>query len=253
MHICINLQFLENIKSADLLTYIALLLAYIAYTWSVNRDLEAWKSLFISFKNDLESQKNWLASEYFNETYKEKNSFNPYKIIYPLSFESLPEIIQRGVSEFSWISKNFIRQLSLFNERVIAFNDLLDHIKKVVTADPIRTERLKDKLNNLGLDKGSVEFDDLKRKIFEMKKKYEKYNDFYLAEQIRRLNKIVHVDLIGNKNKEDKLHFLYCEISKELNKILANFERKRPFFIYYRWVIVLGSLPLFVLIESLLK
>ena len=132
MNICLNLQFLSEIKSGDLLTFLALVLAYIAYVWSVNRDLEAWKSLLISFKNDLDSQKAWLGSEYFNKAYEDKNSFNPHNIIYPLPFESLPEIIRRGITEFSWISSEFTRQISLFNERVIAFNDLLDHKKRLL-------------------------------------------------------------------------------------------------------------------------
>ncbi len=250
MNPCLNLQFLSEIKSGDLLTFLVLILAYIAYAWSVNRDLEAWKSLFISFKNDLDSQKSWLGSEYFEGTYKDKNSFNPYKIIFPLSFESLPEIIRRGVAEFSWISSKFTNQISLFNERVIAFNDLLDHIKKTITADALTTERLKDKLNDLGLDKDSVEFDDLKKKIFEAKKTDA---DFYLAEQVRRFNRIVHVDMIGNKSKEDKLHYLYYQINVELDKILENFDKKKPFFIKYKWLIILLSIVLFVFIELLLK
>jgi len=250
MNICLNLQFLTEIKLGDLLTFLALILAYIAYTWSVNRDLEAWKSLFISFKNDLDSQKAWLGGEYFKETYKDKNSFNPYKIIFPLSFESLPELIRRGVAEFSWISSKFTNHLSLFNERIIAFNDLLDLIKKTITANALITERLKDKFNDLGLDKDSVEFDDLKKKIFEAKKTDA---DFYLAEQVRRFNRIIHVDMIGNKSKEDKLHYLYSQIDEELDKILKDFDNKKPFFIKYKWLDILLSIISFMLIELFLK
>ena len=250
MNICLNLQFLTEIKSGDLLTFLALILAYIAYVWSVNRDLEAWKSLFISFKNDLNSQKSWLGSEYFENTYKDKNSFNPYKIIFPLSFESLPEIIRRGVAEFSWISNKFTNQLSLFNERIIAFNDLLSHIKKSVTANPVVTEKLKDKLNDLGLDKGSVEFDELKNKISVAKKMDD---NFYLAEQIRKFNRIIHVDMIGNCSKKDKLHYLYSQINEELEKILEDFDKKKPFFIKYKCLIILLSIIFFMLIELFLK
>ena len=248
--ICFSFEFIQEITTSGLLTYLALVLAYVAYTWSVNRDFDSWKSLFISFKNDLESQEAWLASEYFKETYEDKNSYNPYKIIFPLSFESLPEIIRRGVAEYSWISRKFINQLSLFNERIIAFNSLLDHMKKVVSANPTISEKLKDKLNDLGLDKNSVRFDELKKKIFELKKDDE---TLYLAENIHRLNRIAHVKLIGNKNKKDKLHYLYCEITKELENILNNFDKKRPFFIRYKWLLIGLSVPLFIIIEVLLK
>lgn len=245
-----NLQFIQEIKSTDLLAYSALILAYIAYVWSVNRNLDSWKSLFVSFKKDLESQEEWLRSEYFKETYKEKYSYSPSKIIYPLSFESLPEIIRRGVNELPEMSEEFINHLSMFNERVIAFNSALDEVKLICSADPIKSEILKDKLNELGLDKESVEFDELKKKIFSLKKREEIFN---LAENIHRLHKVIHTELIGNKSKQDGLHYLYSKIVKEVKNILDNFDKKRPFFIRYQRYLILISILLFVLIEVLLK
>lgn len=126
----------------------------------------------------------------------------------------------------------------------------MDHIKKVYSSDPVMSEKLKDKLNDLGLDKKDVEFDNFKKEIFELKKKEEIY---YLAENIRRLNRIIHVKLIGNKDKKDKLHYLYSEIKKELKNILDNFDRKRPSFIRYKWLLIGLSVPLFLLIEVFLK
>lgn len=247
MAICVNLQFF---KSGDVLTYLTLFIAYIAYAWSVNRDWKSWKSLFISFKYDLKNQKPWLGTEYFKGTYKDKDSFNPRKIIHPLSFESLSEIIRRGVAEFSWIQENFIEQLSLFNERVIAFNDVLDYIKKTVTTDPIKTGKLHNKLDDFGLYKGSVEFDELKNKI-----SVEKENDevFYLAERLQRLHKVVHVDLIGNNSNEDKLHYLHLKISEQLEEILKFFDEKKPWFIKYKNLIIIVSLILFILVEWFFK
>lgn len=248
MNICLNFSFLNEIKSTDLLTYLTLILAYVAYTWSVNRDHKSWKSLFVSFKNDLASQRAWLGSEYFADTYRDKNSFNPYKIIFPLSFESLPEIIRRGIAEFSWIPKQFIDLLSLFNERIVAFNSLLDQIKKINSADPIKTEKVKEKLNELGLEDENIGFDELKRKIKEQKESEE---ILYLAENNRRLNKLVHVNLIGNGANDDKLYFLYSKIDRELDNILNIFDKKRPWFIKYKWLIIIISIILFYLIELL--
>jgi len=214
----------------------------------VNRDHKSWKSLFISFKNDLSSQRAWLGSEYFADTYRDKNSFNPYKIIFPLSFESLPEIIRRGIAEFSWIPKQFINLLSLFNERIVAFNSLLDQIKKINSADPIKTEKVKEKLNELGLEDENIGFDELKIKIKEQKESEE---ILYLAENNRRLNKLVHVNLIGNGANDDKLYFLYSKIDRELDNILNIFDKKRPWFIKYKWLIIIISIILFYLIELL--
>lgn len=250
MNICINLFYLKIFRSTDLLTYLALILAYIALVWSVNRDLKAWKSLFISFKNDLEAQAGWLQNEYFNGKYEEKESYSPSKIIYPLSFESLPEIIRRGVAELSGISEDFIKNLSIFNERILAFNSALDQVIQVCSTDPIKSEKLIDMLNEIGLDKHDVSFNEFKTKIYKLKKKEDL---LYLAENIRRLHKVIHVALIGNKNKHDGLHFLFSEINIEVNNIISNFDKKRPMFIRYSWLYILLSLPIFILIEFSLK
>lgn len=249
MNFCLNLDFLLKIKSGDLLTYLALFLAYIAYVWSVNRDFRSWKSLFISLKADLKNQKQWLENEYFSETYNyDKSSFSPKKIIFPLSLESLSEIIRRGPKEFNWIRDEFVDQLSLFNERVEAFNKLLDQIRQVVSADPIVTERLIDQLNDLGFNNEDIGFDEFKSQIRDKKRSNE---ILYLAENIRRLNRAVHVNLIGNKNDEDKLHYLYSKITEELENILKIFDKKRPWFVRYKWLIVGVSIPLFILLENL--
>lgn len=248
MNLCLDLEFLQNVKSGDLLTYLALVLAYVAYIRLVNHDLTFWKSIFISFKKDLETHRAWLINEYDRRTYNDKNSYSPAKIIFPPVLESLPEIIRRGAAEIPWVSDKFISNLSLFNERIIAFNSALDHIKQVCSADPVTSEKLKDKLNKLGLDKGSVGYSFFKRKISKLKKSDDM---LYLAENIHRLHKMVHVELIGNQSNQDKLQFLYSEITKELKNIINNFDMKRPGFIRYKWLILGLSLISFVLIENI--
>jgi hypothetical protein len=238
--------FVGQFNLENLLTFVALLLAYIAYQWSVDRDLESWKSLFISLKKDLECQSSWLDSEYFAGSYRDKNSFNPYKIVYPLSFESLPEIIRRGIAEIGWIPESFLEKITLFNERVIAFNQVLDYMKLSCTSNPIVAERLKTRLNEIGLEKPDVQFNDFKKKIHDDKSKDEV---LYLAEQTRRLNRILHTDLIGSQDKEDKLNYLYTEIIKELKDILDVFDRKKPFVIKYRNLMIIFSILIFVLLE----
>lgn len=248
--VCLNLEFLRNIESSDLLTYIALIIAYFTYIWSIDRGLKSWKSLLISFKKDLESQSSWLASEYTKESYKDKNSFSPTKVIYPLSFESLPEIIRRGIAELSAdVSEEFISNLSLFNERIVAFNSVLDNVKSICSSDPITSDRLKDKLNNLGLDKESIEYDVFKRNVFKSKKKD---IDFYLAENINRYQKVIHIDLIGNQSKSDSLHYLYTKITADLDGILKNFDKNKPFFVKYKWWFFVISIPIFIFIENIL-
>lgn len=253
MIICFDFNYWKEIKSADLLTYSALVLAFLAYCRSVNRDLESWKSLLISLRSDLKIQENWLGNNgYFQETYNDKKSFSPLKIIYPLSFESLPEIIRRGAKELPGVSDKFINWLSLFNERVMAFNSALDHIKNLVSNNPVMSEKLNEKLVELGVNKNEEElkFSDFKEKIRRLRKEDD---IFHLATNIRRLNRMVHVEIIGNKNKEDKLNYLYHKIIKNLDGILNDFDERRPFFIKYQKSIIVMTLLVFFLIEIFFK
>lgn len=237
------------INSSDLLTYLALVLAYSAYVWSVERDFQSWKSLFISIKKEMETHKSWLSGEYFLKTYKDKNSYLPSKIIYPLSFTSIPEIIRRGASENPKISNDFIGLLSIFNERVNAFNSVLEQIRICSSSNPLLSEELIDKLKLIGLEDKNVSYEDFKKKIFSLKKKDKTY---FLAENLHRLNKVIHLDLIGNK-KNGMLNFLYQKIDNDLNHILNSFEDQKPFFIKYKNLIILLSVVMFIFIEILLK
>ncbi|KKP79789.1 MAG: hypothetical protein A2271_02305 [Candidatus Moranbacteria bacterium RIFOXYA12_FULL_35_19] len=254
MIICIDLNFWKEIRSADLLTYFAVVLAFYGYCQVLSRDLESWKALFISLKSDLEILgKSWLGGDgYSQETYTDKKSFSPLKIIYPLKFESIPEIIRRGAKELPCISDKFIDHLTLFNERVIAFNSALDHIKKIVSTNPIMSEELNERLNGLGIKESEekVKFNDFKNEIRNLKKK-EKI--FHLAENIRRLHRAVHVEIIGNRDNQDKLNYLYHEITEELNEILDNFDKRKPVIIRYKVCIIIVSLFVFFMIEIFLK
>jgi len=201
----------------------------------------------------LKSQGAWIGgSGYFQETYRDKKSYSPFKIIYPLSFESLPEIIRRGAKELSGITDEFIENLSLFNERTLAFNSALDHIKKIVSFNPMISEKLNERLIDLGINKSEEEvgFNYFKNEIRELKKKE---GIFHLAENIRRLHRAVHVEIIGNSDKNDKLNYLYHKITKEIENALNNFDKRKPLFIRYQKTIIITSLLIFFLIEIFLK
>lgn len=228
----------------NLLTLIALILAFFAYRWSVIRYFDSWKSLFISFKNDLYSQKNWLSTPYSHYSYKE--AYDPGKIIFPLSFESLPEIICKGVAEVSGISNEFINQLSLFNERILAFNSLLDNIKQTITADPILTKKTEYKLLDIGLSDRRITFEQFEsklEKLIENTNSEEEKNIYYLAKSIQSLNKTIHVGLISVAEKEDGLHSLYVKINGQVDVIINNFNKKIPLYIRKWWL-----LPSFLII-----
>lgn len=256
MNIYLNFSSSKLIDSGDLLTFFALLLAYIAYTWSVNRDLESWKSLLLSFKSDLDIYESWLGGDgYTDGSYKDKESFSPAKHIFPLSLESLSEIIRRGLGELQGVSLEFNSHISIFHERVVAFNTALDHITLACSANPAMSERLQEQLKNLGLRESydDVSYDTYQKNIEKLKQNKDNEELYYLAKNIRRLNWVVHVSLIGNKNTPDKLHYLFTEIRRELDDIIINFDRRKPSFIWYKPAILVISTMAFLVIEYFLN
>lgn len=256
MDIYINLESSKYLDAISLfVAYIALLIASMAYIWSVNRDFAALKALLVSFKNDLDYYDAWLGRDgYSQETYNVKNSFCPVKPIYPLSNDALTEIIRKGLDGLSKASPSFSSRLSIFNERIIAFNSSLDQLNWASSANPIATEKLQEKLVELGLRKTEDElsYNSFKESIEELKKDKVHQDLYYLATNIRRLNYNIHIDLISNKNHPDKLNYLYSEIKNELNSLLINFDRNKPKPIYYSPAILVITTMVFLYVVTML-
>ncbi len=159
---CFYLPSLKALSLQTVMAYIALVLAYYAYRKSVLDKYESWKSLLRSFQQDLSAQKNWFNARY-SESYVDKQFINPDKIVYALSFESAKEITRRGIGSLSMISKKLENEIAIFNERVEAFTSLLDYQKRVITADPILSAELRERLKDFEFanpkkDKGTVYF-----------------------------------------------------------------------------------------------
>lgn len=260
MNYCTDWLFINKMESnlnlSSLLALVALLLTFFAYRWSVIRHFNSWKSLFISLKNDLYCQQAWLSTSYPHYSYKEV--YDPGKIIYPLSFTSLPQIIGKGVAELPNISNDFINNLSLFNERIIAFNSLLENVRQVITANPVLTQKMEEKLLDMGLDDRRISFEEFEislKKLVEPNNSLEnsEYREiYYLSKNIQALNKKIHAGLISTPEKLDGLNSLYLKINKETEEILKNFNKKIPFYIRISWLSPILIILLFLILASLI-
>lgn len=253
MSIFLHAELFNDIDCiSHLLTFIALVLAYVGFVWSVKKDFDSLYALLLSFQDDLKYAESWLGRDgYTKETYKDKKSFSPVKVIYPLAFESLSEIIRKGVGGSSGITRDFSEKLALFYERIIAFNSILDNQRMISCANPVLTERLQEKLNELGIKKDEEElsFESFKKSIEALKEDKNSEELYYFATDVRRTNYNLHVELIANEYNLDRLNYLYKEIRKELDLILLNFRKKQPPFVYYWPSFVTVSIILFVGIE----
>lgn len=244
--------YLSSIKSEDLITFIALLLALLAYRKSVLDKYESWRALLQSFLDELASQSSWIGGVYVNN--KEKSWFSPERIVFKLSFESAKEIARRGISDSRVISKELYQQISLFNERVEAFNQQLDYQMHTITANPVLSGHLQDFLENNGLRKRTVLFPRFLSTIDGLKtsnKKADRDSNF-LAHSLYLINDVIHNQLIGNGGRSDSLNYLYNLLSKEIGNKLTEQEKQLPIFfrkLYFGLIILLSCL-IFLFIEK---
>ncbi len=227
-----------------------MLLAYLAYVKSINDKYESWKTLLLSFRADLNAQESWLATGY--SSYNNKDSYSTYKVILPLSFESLKEIIKRGANDNDLrFTEEFIKKISIFNERVEGFNKLLDQQRLVVTSDPVMLFKLDKKLTDFGLYNRDIS-DDLFIKSVENNLKSDQ--DLYaLARNIWVINEHIHVRLISNKDNENGLFSLRIFILNEIENKINKLEFIKPWYIQKSDIIWIFSLIIFLLIEVFLK
>lgn len=234
---CLVLLF-AKIQAADLLTYIAIILAFMGYVKLELDKLNGWKALLHSFKDELEVHAHWISSEYSND-YFDPNSYVAGKVVHPLAFDSLSEIIRRGMADLPIFSKGFTHKIVLLNERIAAFNSLLRTIQLSATTDVQSAIKGARALQNYKDDEG--EFKKMLSKLPERTK--------YFAMNLFLYHKMLHVNLIGNNSSEYSLYSLSTSIYKEVFERLDGFERFMPWYIRYKWQIIILSVPLFGLIE----
>lgn len=250
MILTIDFNFLRNITATDLLTFLAIILAYLAYRKTIKDKYDSWESLLFSLKADFKSQEAWLSTEYIKENYKDKTAFSPRKIIFPLSFGSVQEIINRGATDIGF-SEEFINKISIFKERVDTFNELLTRQAMMSSTNPYITQKVVDALDKIGACDSSVSYENFISSLESLKNSdQESYN---FAKRLHAINTSIHAEIISNKNNEDGLHSLYLFLKEEIENKINNMEKSQPWYIRFNgWILILATI-VFVVIENLLK
>lgn len=247
--------YLSSIKSGDLITFIAFTLAFFAYRKSILDKYDSWKALLKSFLDELKTQSFWIGGIYVNSL--DKEWFSPNKIVFELSFESALEIARRGISDARVISKEIYQQISLFNERIVAFNQQLNYQMHAITTNPALSGSLQDFLENNGLKKRTVLFPAFSLAIDTLQKSKNRTDRemYFLAHRLYLVNNTIHNQLIGNSGQPDSLNYLYNSLQQEISGKLGDYEKKLPIFIRrstFSLMIVLFCL-LFLFIEKYTK
>jgi hypothetical protein len=204
------INVLNHYEAQNLIAFIALILAYLAYRKSIVDEFKNWINLIKSFLSELNYASSWIGNSYSS---KDPNWSNPTKIVYPLTFESVKALIQKGHPPFEIIKNDFFNNLAIFNERIQAFNHIL--VFQVVNYT------------------------------------CNKLNDQETKNKAQYLNEILHLNFIGDRTNQ-ALFWLYQYFEREISIILVTWKNKIPFYLKYPKLIVFLGLITYLIIDFII-
>jgi len=216
MECCIDFikGVLSRYEAQNIIAVFALIFAYLAYRKSIVDGYKGWIDLAKSFRAELEYARSWIGASYNNTC--DKDWSNPGKIVYPITADTAKAIIQKGHPPKGLFSGDFLKWIVRYNERVLAFNEMLKSQKmNYVLAQFCNSEK-----NN---------FDEQSK------------------EKAKNINKIIHNKLIGNNGDESSLHSCYQYFSSELKNIEDRLVKITPWYFQYP-IFVVGFFVLFYFI-----
>jgi len=247
------INLLNKIELQNLLTYIGIILAYLAYSKVIEDKFDSWKSLLQSFWDELNTMHNWIGGEYKENDY-DKNFFNPNKQVFKLTTITAEEITRRGINDINIISKKYRDKLALFIERIAAFNSAIDNVSRISTANPVLSQRLRNKLIDFGLFNPDVTTTQFEKNISDDTKS-KNSDEILLMKQVFSGNKAVHQVLINEIVNEDRLSYLYKYLKEKTDKIIDKLSKKEllPWYVKHKGLVLLGSLIFYLVLEYFLK
>jgi hypothetical protein len=211
------MDILSRFNTQDILTYSALVLAYLAYRNEAIKEYRHWLDLVKAFSKELAYAKHWLGTGYTEREAAWKDSS---KLVFPLSFESVKAMISKGHPPKTMFPDEYFNNLVIFNERLAAFNQLtLAQIYNFVQNGSVSEEEF---VNN-------------------------KDNNLISL----HINDTLHRYIIGNEG-ESHLHNHYVYFTHENQLILRNGLKSLPVWTRYPIILQVVSLILFLILEVFL-
>lgn len=117
------IDYLQHYDAQNVIAFVALVLAYLAYKKSIIDEYKSWLDLSKSFQRELNIAKEWIGSSYKDNILPKWD--DPSKFVYPLTSEAAKAMIWKGHPPKNIFSEKFIDSLSWYNERIQAFNFIL--------------------------------------------------------------------------------------------------------------------------------
>lgn len=234
--------------TTDLLTFLAFLLAYLAYVKAIEDKYDSWKALLSSFKFELITMHMWLSTQYFSNTY-DKYHYSPRKQVYQLTTVAAKEIVRKGINDIDLLNTKVSDKISLFIERIHAFNASIEHHSRLTTSNPTLSESLLNILIDKGLTNPQVNLHTFEHAIYT--DNFKNTNEYKLMLLIKSSNENIHQGLISTRNQEDRLCFLYYYLKDETEKIIQKIESKKIFewYVKYKIGITIGAIVIYIILQ----
>jgi len=244
---------IDTIELQNILTNIGIILAYLAYTKSIQDKYDSWKALLQSFLDELNTMHAWIGGEYKENDY-DKNFFNPNKQVFKLTTITAEEIVRKGINDIKIISDKYRDKLALFIERITAFNSAIDNVSRIASSDPVLSQKLRNKLIDFGLFDPDITITQFEYKI-EHGVKFKTLDEYLLMKQIFSANKAIHQSLINEIKNEDRLSYLYKYLKEKTDKVIDRLSKKEllPWYVKHKGLALLGSVIFYLVLEYFLK
>ncbi len=229
------------------LTFIAVVIAILAYQQSIIARYQNLKSVVRAFQAELDYAKNWIGARY-PANYHDAEWWNPHKQVYPLHFTAGPELLKIGGFARTAFGAKIVQQkkivdtLARFLERAEAFNRQVDHIHAIVASNSVLAEKLwilyrqqeraaekcggreKDKKTNL-----FFYFNNRMRTYECCDNQVENLDErILLAFALYKANEVLHIQLIGSENEYTELSAMYRKLQKGVAYFEQNYNKTFP-------------------------
>lgn len=135
----INFSFMAEIlrNPSFWIAYFATVIAWVAYRWQVIQKYHSIRDILISLREQLKFQGHWFGTSYTEP--RIKRFFKVSDVVFKVDFPAVREIISKGHLASLKIDEididKLIEELSIFNERIQAFNQMLDYLENMATSN----------------------------------------------------------------------------------------------------------------------
>jgi len=221
------------------------------------RKYDAIKNTLFSIRAELKYSANWFSAQYCNE---ENIRFWKMSYIFKVDTAAIREIISKGLLS-SLMSKDYLQiekiigKLTIYSERVLAFNQMIDYYGNLVSSNPDIAQKTRKLLHDYNIEDNNPLQPDLQGLLTDWR--YIGIKEFLL--NVREINYIVHFSLISRSEDENGLYSLWKYLTEKIDDLIRFLDKEKlmPWYLraptYFLFPLILFFALWFIFILSHLR